>query len=97
MHETIESEQPSSRALPGPESRSRRLFVNRMAGLGTALASSSLSSTAASAQTQAHQPAPPGHEIPPVLDMWGPFTPSSGAGQYLQLVYPPSATAGELQ
>ena len=28
---------------------------------------------------------------------WGPFTPSSGAGRYLQLVYPPSTAKGELK
>jgi hypothetical protein len=71
--------------------------MNKMAGLGTALASSSVLSTAAAAQTRAQQPTPAGKEIAPVLDAWGPFTPSSGAGQYLQLVYPPSTAAGELQ
>jgi hypothetical protein len=97
MNEITEGEQSGSDTLPRPESGSRRRFVNAMAGLGTALASSSLLSTAARAQTHARQPASPGNEQPPVFDGWGPFTPSSSAGQYLQLVYPPSAVAGELQ
>ena len=71
----------------------RRDFVQVMAGLGAALTASPLSS--ATAQPQARQPAPPGND--PVDSAWGPFTPSSSAGQYLQLVYPPSTKAGELQ
>ena len=48
------------------------------------------------AQTQSHQPAP-GIQVRPDQVGWGPFTPSSGGGRYLQLVYPPSTTKGELQ
>jgi hypothetical protein len=67
-----------------------------MASLGATLASSSLS-PAIAAQTQNHELGPPGNQVPAVQGGWGPFTPSSGAGRYLQLVYPPSATKGELQ
>src|SRR5438067_2402367 len=37
------------------------------------------------------------HNVCPVQCGWGPFTPSSGEGRYLQLVYPPSTTRGDLQ
>ena len=69
----------------------RRDFVQAMAGLGAALATSS----SAAAQAQTRPPAPPGSDT--ADSAWGPFTPSSNAGQYLQLVYPPSSKAGELQ
>src|SRR5258706_10147445 len=69
-----------------PMSPSRRLVVKGVAGLGVAVTASPLSS--ADAQTQAPSPPP---------DKWGPFTPSSGAGQYLQVVYPPSIAKGELK
>jgi hypothetical protein len=72
----------------------RRDFVQAMAGLGAALTTSSLSS-AALAQAQA--PSSSGPEITPAPNEWGPFAPSSGAGQYLQLVYPPSTKTGELK
>jgi hypothetical protein len=72
------------------ESRSRRLFVKGVAGLGAAFASSSFVSAAFPAQAQSGQQGPPANEIQPVQDAWGPFTPSSGAGRYLQIVYPPS-------
>src|SRR5712692_11794779 len=78
------------------ESPARRSLMKGMAGLGAALASSSLS-PAIAAQTQSHQPGSPANQVPSAQDLWGPFTPSSGAGQYLQLVYPPSTTKGELQ
>ena len=67
-----------------------------MAGLGATLASSSLS-PAIAAQTQSQQPETPGHQVSPVQSGWGPFTPSSVEGRYLQLAYPPSTTKGELQ
>jgi hypothetical protein len=95
MNKITEFGNEASQALAELESPARRLIVKGMAGLGAALASSSLLS--AGVPAQAHQPAAPGNEIPPVLGEWGPFTPSNGAGQYLQLVYPPSTTAGELQ
>src|SRR6266702_1571206 len=78
------------------ESPARRLLIKGMAGLGATLASSSLS-PAIAAQTQSHQPGTLGHQVPPDQVGWGPFTPSSGAGRYLQVVYPPSTTKGELQ
>ena len=49
------------------------------------------------AQTQRHQPGAPGNQVPPVQGGWGPATPSSGAGRYFQLAYPPSTTKGKLQ
>jgi hypothetical protein len=73
----------------------RRDFVQATAGFGAALISSSLSSAAAQAQTRANRPTPPGND--PGDSAWGPFTPSSGAGRYLQLVYPLSKAARELQ
>jgi hypothetical protein len=65
----------------------RRDFMQAMAGLGAAL---TVSSSAA-----AQAPAPAGNDK--VDSAWGPFTPSSNSGQYLQLVYPPSSKAEELQ
>jgi hypothetical protein len=97
VNEIIETVRGTSRTQLGPESSSRRLFVKGVAGLGATLASSSLLSAGVPAQAQASQPLAPGNEIPPILGGWGPFTPSSGAGRYLQLEYPPSTTAGELQ
>jgi hypothetical protein len=79
----------------GLNSPARRSFVKGIAGLGATLASSSL--WPRSAQAQAAQVVPPGADVPPVLGGWGPFTPSTRAGQYLQLVYPPSAAENELQ
>jgi hypothetical protein len=73
----------------------RRDFVQAMAGLGAALTASPFSSAAA--QAQARQPAPSGSENPAAGSEWGPFAPSSGAGRYLQLAYPPSTKAGELR
>jgi hypothetical protein len=94
MNEITKRETETSQTLLRPESTSRRQFVKGVAGLGATLTSSSLS-FAALAQTQA--PSSSGNEISPVASAWGPFTPSSNAGQYLQLVYSPSTTAGELQ
>ena len=81
----------------GLRSSSRRSFVKGMAGLSATIASSSFLSRASSAEAQAGQLVPPGGEIPPVLDGWGPFTPSVRAGRYLQLTYPPSTSEGQLQ
>ena len=96
MSETTRIERIGSQRLPGLESPGRRLLMKGMAGLGATLASSSLSPAIAT-QTQSHQTGAPGNQVPAVQDLWGPFTPSSGAGRYLQLVYPPSTTKGELQ
>jgi hypothetical protein len=71
----------ASLTFPGLVFPSRRLVVQ---GLGAALTASPLSS----ARAQVPVPAP---------NEWGPFTPSTGAGQYLQLVTPPSTKKGELQ
>jgi hypothetical protein len=94
MNEITESTKMASQKQPGLGSPGRRLVMKGMAGLGATLGASSLS-PAVGAQTR--QPVSPGNEIPHVPDAWGPFTPSTSAGQYLQLVYPPSTTKGELQ
>src|ERR1700726_1932315 len=96
MNEITQSERIASPRLLSLESPARRSLMKAMAGLGATLASSSLS-PAIAAQTQSHQPGAPADQVPPVQDLWGPFTPSSGAGRYLQLVYPPSTIKGELQ
>jgi hypothetical protein len=67
-----------------------------MASLGAAFACPSLS-PAIAAQIQGDQPKPPANRILPIEGGWGPFTPSSAVGRYLQLVYPSSTTKGELQ
>jgi hypothetical protein len=90
------NERTGSQGLPRLESPSRRSLIKGMAGLSATLATSSLSSPIA-AQTQDHHPATPGPQVSPVQGGWGPFTPSNGAGRYLQLFYPPSTTKGELQ
>jgi hypothetical protein len=96
MNQTSQSERVASQGPRSVESPTRRSLMKGMAGLGAALASSSLSLTIA-AQTQSHQRGTPANQVPAVQDGWGPFTPSSGAGRYLQLVYPPSTTKEELQ
>src|SRR5260370_19371432 len=96
MNEINQDERIASERLSSLESPARRLFIKGMAGLGATLASSSLSAAIA-AQTQSHQPGTLGHQVSPVQGGWGPFTPSSGAGRYLQVAYPPSTTKGELQ
>src|SRR6267378_4494924 len=96
MNEITQSERIASERLSSLESPARRLLMKGMAGLGATLVSSSLSAAIA-AQTQSHQPGAPGNQVPPDQVGWGPFTPSSGEGRYLQLVYPPSTTKGELQ
>jgi hypothetical protein len=97
MNKISEVGNESSQTFPALESPARRQFVKGAAGLGAAFASSSFLSAGVFAQAQSHERARPGDEIPRVQDGWGPFTPSSGAGRYLQIVYPPSTTAGELQ
>jgi len=97
MNKSTEEVKENSQVLHELESPARRSFVKGIAGLGAALASSSVLSVAEPAQSQAHAPASPSHAMSPVPDAWGPFTPSSNAGRYLQLTYPPSTTAGELQ
>src|SRR5882672_12184509 len=87
MKEITQSERIASQRLPGLESPTRRLLMKAMAGLGATLASSSLS-PAIAVQTQSHQPGAPGNQVPPAQDLWGPFTPSSGAGGYLQAAAP---------
>src|ERR1700732_4316028 len=96
MNEITQSERIASQRLLSLESPARRSLMKVIAGFGATLASSSLS-PAIAAQTQSHQPGSPANQVPPVQNGWGPFTPSSGAGRYLQLAYPPSTTKGELQ
>ena len=97
MNKITEVGNEAPQAFAELQSPARRLIVKGMAGLGATFASASLASAAALAQNQARQTAPPGDEAAPVQSEWGPFAPSSGAGRYLQLEYPPSTTAGELQ
>src|SRR5882757_8127097 len=94
MNEITRSKRIASERLSSLESPTRRLLMKGMAGLGATLVSSSLSEAIAA---QTHQPGAPGNQVPPDQVGWGPFTPSSGAGRYLQVVYPPSTTKGELQ
>src|SRR3984893_17501626 len=96
MDEITQSERIASPRHPGLESPARRSLMKAMAGLGATLAACSIS-PAIAAQTQDHHPATPGPQVSPVQGGWGPFTPSNGAGRYLQLFYPPSTTKGELQ
>src|SRR6202790_4417648 len=96
MNEITQSERIASQRQPGLESPARRSLMKGMAGLGATLATSSLS-PAIAAQTQSHQPKAPANQVPPDQVGWGPFTPSSSEGRYLQVTYPPSTTKGELQ
>ena len=96
MNENTQSDRTAPERLSSLESPARRSFMKGMAGLAATLASSSLSAAIA-AQTQSHQPGTLGHQVSPVQGGWGPFTPSSGEGRYLQVAYPPSTTKGELQ
>jgi hypothetical protein len=96
MNEISLNERIASQRPPSLESPARRLLIKGIAGLGATLASSPLSAAIA-AQIQSHKPEPSGNQLPPDQVGWGPFTPSSGEGRYLQVVYPPSATKGELQ
>jgi hypothetical protein len=95
MNNITEVGNEASQTFSELESPARRLFVKGVAGFGAAFASSSFVFAAVPAQSG--QQGRPGNEMQPVQDAWGPFTPSSGAGRYLQIVYPPSTTAGELQ
>src|SRR5580692_5911624 len=96
MNEITPSERIASERLSSLESPARRLLMKGMAGLGATLVSSSLSAAIA-AQIESHQPGADGNQVSPDQLGWGPFTPSSGEGRYLQVVYPPSTTKGELQ
>jgi hypothetical protein len=86
----------ASQTLVELESPARRAFVKGVAGISATFVSASLASAAALAESQARQTATAGNSVPPVQSGWGPL-PSSSAGRYVQLVYPPSATPGELQ
>ncbi len=94
MSTSTEGVKENSQTPHDLESLARRNFVMGVAGLSATLASSSLLSAAAPAHHQANSP---GILAAPAQSAWGPFTPSRSAGRYLQLVYPPSSTKGELQ
>ena len=97
MNTVSEAAHEVSQTLAELESPERRLLVKGLAGLGAAFASSSVLSTTVPAQADSRHQDPPGKEISAAQSGWGPFTPSSNTGRYLQLEYPPSTTAGELQ
>jgi hypothetical protein len=96
MSETKGSEKNASPRLSDLKSPERRSVMKGMAGLGATLASASISAVAA-AQNRDHKPAHSGNESSSGASGWGPFTPSSSAGKYLQLSYPASTAEGELQ
>lgn len=81
----------------GPKSLERRSFVKGIASLSAGFTAAPMLSGRFQVLAQTSSLVPPGGEIPPVLGGWGPFTPSSEAGQYLQLAYPASTAANELQ
>ena len=89
------SESDASQTMPEIDSPARRQFVKGMAGIGAVLAAPSIFAEAITTQTKAAKQTPGANS--PVTDKWGPFKPSTTAGKYLQLVYPPSTTEGELQ
>src|SRR5450432_4264930 len=97
MNKLSRVENEASQTFAELESPARRLFVKGMAGLGAAIASSSVLSAAVPPQADSRRQDPPGKESSPAQSDWGPFTPSSNTGRYLQIEYPPSTTAGELQ
>jgi hypothetical protein len=72
----------------------RRSFVREIVGLGAIITSMP---KALSAQAIQSQSTAPGGEVPPIGGVWGPFTPSSSFGRYLELAYPASPGTGELQ
>ena len=69
------------------ESPARRLFVKGVAGLGAAIASSSVLSAGVPARVDSCLHDPPSNESPPAQSSWGPFKPSGSAGRYLQIEY----------
>jgi hypothetical protein len=97
MNKVSEVGHEASQTLAEPESQERRLFVKGVVGLGAAFASSSLLSATVQAQADSRQKAPTGNGVSSAQGGWGPFTPSRNTGRYLQLQYPPSTKAGELQ
>ena len=97
MNKPSQSTTDPPQTLSGLESLPRRQFVKGIARVGAALAAApSVISGAVPTQAQVRQPIPAGNP-PPVTDLWGPFTPSSSAGQYLRLSYPPSTAEGGLR
>jgi hypothetical protein len=95
MSTPAESKSEALQTLSGPEFCARRQFMKGIACAGAALAAPSILAGPAPTESQAGNPASGG--IPSVTDKWGPFTPSSSAGHYLHLSYPPSTAEGELQ
>jgi hypothetical protein len=86
-----------SQTLSDPEFPARRRFVKGVVGLGAALTTSSLLSAAVSTEAHSRRQDRPAYAVSPAQSGWGPFTPSSDAGRYLHLDYPPSTKTGELQ
>jgi hypothetical protein len=97
MNKLSEVGNQASQTLAELKSPERRIFVKGMAGIGATFVSRSLASAAALTQSPARQTVPPGNSAAPDQCGWGSLTPSSSAGRYLQLVYPPSTGAGGLQ
>jgi hypothetical protein len=75
----------------------RRSFVKSIAALGAGLAASPLLSETGQTQAASGPTAPPGAVSTKNSGTWGPFTASNRLGQYLQIAYPASTAAGELQ
>src|SRR5258708_7686714 len=94
MNEITRSERIASERLSSLESPTRRLLMKGMAGLGATLVSSSLSGAIA-AQTQ--RQGATGNQVTSEQVGGGNFSPSSGAGRYLPIVYQPSTTKAELR
>jgi hypothetical protein len=95
MSTPAESKSEALQTLSGPEFCPRRQFMKGIACAGAALAAPSILAGPALTESQTENPASGG--IPSATDKWGPFTPSSRAGHYLHLSYPPSTDEGELQ
>jgi pimeloyl-ACP methyl ester carboxylesterase len=72
----------------------RRSFVRGIVGLGAMITSAPEALSARAIQSQSTAS---GGEVPPVGGAWGPFTPSSSFGRYLELAYPASPGPGGLQ
>jgi hypothetical protein len=97
MNESSQGDRIASQRPPSLESPTRRSLMKGVAGLGAALVSSSFFSSVIAAQAEGHHAGSSASQVSPAQTLWGPFTPSSAQGRYLQLAYPPSAVKGELQ
>jgi len=95
MSEPAERRKDALQTVPALESSPRREFVKGMARLGAVLVAPYVLSGTIPTQAQVGKAPLPGSH--PGADEWGPFAPSSSAGRYLRVSYPPSNTEGELQ